>query len=272
MADSDASVFQLNPGRTPLIVSMPHVGTRVPEHLEREFTPVARALVDTDWNVDRLYDFVSELGAHVIAARYSRYVIDLNRPPDSAPLYPGMTNTGLCPTHTFAGEPLYGSGVDALPASEVDARRERYWQPYHQALAQLIQEVRANFGFALLYDAHSVRSRVPRLFTGILPDINVGTDEGASCHPDMIIPMFNLISSQTHFSCVVNGRFKGGYITRQYGAPAKSVHAVQIELTQSAYMDEDRTVYDETRASPLRELLQRMLNALIQFVPPAASK
>jgi len=268
--DSAASpTFHLLRGRQPLIVSMPHVGIQVPAGIEREFTPVARALKDTDWHVDRLYDFLPELGASVIAARYSRYVIDLNRPPDDAALYPGMTHTGLCPTHSFAGEPLYGSGVDALPVGEVDARRQHYWQPYHTALGELIAATRVTAGFVLLLDAHSIRSYVPRLFTGRLPDINIGTDDGRSCAPELMLPLLAILAAQSRFSYVVNGRFKGGHITRSYGAPASGVHALQIELSQSAYMDEDRAIYDENRAAPLRELLQRMVEAMLQFAPAA---
>src|ERR1700734_3889308 len=267
MANHESEIFQLVRGRTPLIVSMPHVGTQVPEAVEREFTPVARALTDTDWFVDRLYDFVPELGASVIAAQYSRYVIDLNRPPNDAALYPGMTSTGLCPTHSFAGEPLYGSGVDALPAAEVELRRQRYWQPYHDALAGLIADNRRRLGFALLLDAHSIRSRVPRLFTGRLPDINIGTADGASCRPDVMEPLLAILAAQSQFSYVVNGRFKGGHITRHYGSPANGVDALQIELAQDCYMDEDHASYDEARAAPLRELLQRLVASLLRFSP-----
>jgi N-formylglutamate deformylase len=272
MNDTDSAISRLRRGSASLIVSMPHVGARVPEEIERGFTPVARALTDTDWYVDRLYDFVPELGASVIAACYSRYVIDLNRPPNDAALYPGMTSTGLCPTHSFAGEPLYGSGVDALPAGEIELRRQRYWQPYHDALAGLIADIRRRTGFALLLDAHSIRSRVPRLFTGRLPDINIGTADGSSCHADLLLPLLEILDSQSQFSYVLNGRFKGGYITRHYGSPANGVHALQIELAQSAYMDEDHVNYDEARAAPLRELLQRLVSALLRFSPAMAAR
>jgi N-formylglutamate deformylase len=272
MNDSESAIFQFRRGSASLIVSMPHVGARVPQQIEHGFTPVARALTDTDWYVDRLYDFVPELGVSVIAALYSRYVIDLNRPPNDAALYPGMTNTGLCPTHTFAGEPLYGSGVDALPSGEIDLRRERYWQPYHDALAALIADTRRRLGFTLLLDAHSIRSRVPRLFTGKLPDINIGTADGSSCDPELLRPVLEILAAQSLFSYVVNGRFKGGYITRHYGAPADGVHALQIELAQSAYMDEDHVNYDEARAVPLRELLQRLVAALLRFSPATTAR
>jgi N-formylglutamate deformylase len=267
MDDPEAPVYQLVRGAAPLIVSMPHVGMRVPGGIEREFTPVARALTDTDWHIDRLYDFVPELGVSVIAASYSRYVIDLNRPPNDAALYPGTTQTGLCPTHSFGGEPLYGSGVDSLPGNEIELRRRGYWQPYHEALAGVIAATRQRLGFAVLLDAHSIRSYVPRLFTGRLPDINIGTDDGRSCHPDLIIPLLEILAAQSRFTYVVNGRFKGGYITQHYGAPAQRVYALQIELAQASYMDEDRTSFDEPRAAPLRDLLQRLVAALLQFSP-----
>lgn len=272
MNDSESSIYQLVRGRTPLIVSIPHVGTQVPAEIEREFTPEARALADTDWHVERLYDFVPELGASVIAANYSRYVIDLNRPPDDSALYPGMTKTGLCPTHSFAGDPLYGSAVDALPGSEIELRRERYWQPYHAALAGMIAESRRRLGFAVLLDAHSIRSYVPRLFTGRLPDINIGTDDGRSCRPDLIVPLLEILAAQSQFTYVVNGRFKGGHITRHYGSPADDVHALQIELAQASYMDEEHAVYDERRAAPLRDLLQRLVASMLQFSPAATSR
>jgi N-formylglutamate deformylase len=272
MDDPETYAYQLLRGRTPLIVSMPHVGMRVPEQIEREFTPVARALTDTDWHVDRLYDFALELGASVIAARYSRYVIDLNRPSDDASLYPGQTQTGLCPTHSFGGEPLYGSGVDALPGREIELRRQRYWQPYHQALTDMIADTRGRLGVAVLLDAHSIRSYVPRLFTGRLPDINIGTDNGRSCGPELIVPLLEILGAQSQFTYVVNGRFTGGHITRHYGSPAEGVHALQIELAQACYMDEDHAVYDERRAAPLRELLQRLVAAMLQFSPAAASR
>jgi N-formylglutamate deformylase len=270
MDESDSAVFHLVRGSAPLIVSMPHVGTRVPDDVEREFTPVARALTDTDWHVDRLYDFAPELGASVIAARYSRYVIDLNRPPDDAALYAGMTKTGLCPTHSFAGEPLYGSGVDTLPASEIELRLSRYWRPYHEGLAGMIADTRRRLGFAVLLDAHSIRSYVPRLFTGRLPDINIGTDDGRSCHPELTIALVEILGAQSQFSYVVNGRFKGGHITRHFGSPAAGVHALQIELAQACYMNEDHAIYDEARAAPLRELLQRLVAAMLQFAPSPA--
>jgi N-formylglutamate deformylase len=271
MDNAESSVYQLVRGGESLIVSVPHVGTRVPEEIDRGFTPVARALADTDWHVERLYDFVPEFGASVIAARYSRYVIDLNRPPNDASLYPGMTKTGLCPTHSFAGEPLYGSAGETLPGSEIESRRQRYWQPYHDALAGVIADTRRRLGFALLLDAHSIRSRVPRLFTGRLPDINIGTDDGRSCHPHLIVPLLEILATQRQFSYVVNGRFKGGHITRHYGSPADGVHALQIELAQVSYMDEDRISYDEAHAAPLRELLRRLVACLLQFSPAAAS-
>jgi N-formylglutamate amidohydrolase len=272
MDDNDSLVYQLVPGRKALIVSMPHVGTQVPPDIEHGFTPVARALTDTDWHVDRLYDFAPELGASVIAAGYSRYVIDLNRPPDDAALYPGLAKTGLCPTHSFGGEPLYGSSVETLPASEIERRRKRYWQPYHDGLAGMIADTRRRLGFALLLDAHSIRSYVPRLFTGRLPDFNIGTDDGRSCRPELIVPLLEILGAQSRFTYVVNGRFKGGHITRHYGSPAGGVHALQIELAQVAYMDEERAVYDEARAAPLRELLQKLITALLQFSPSPSSR
>src|SRR6185295_2029969 len=177
------------------------------------------------------------LGGARIITKNSRYVIDLNRPPDSAPLYPGAANTGLCPTEQFDGQPLYKSGE--TPAdSDVQDRLQRYWRPYHERLATELQSLHARHGVALLFEAHTIRSRVPRLFDGRLPDINLGTADGKSCASDLAALLIETAGEAVNYSSVLNGRFKGGYITRHYGRPTEGVHAVQLELTQCSYMDE----------------------------------
>jgi N-formylglutamate deformylase len=257
-------------GSTPLVISVPHAGTAIPAELASRLTPLALALPDTDWHVAELYDFAPALGATMLIAQYSRYLIDLNRPPDDAALYSAAPKTGLCPTSSFTGEPLYLAGAGALPATEIARRRREYWEPYHDALRELLTQTRERFGYALLLDAHSIRSVVPRLFEGRLPDINVGTNQGSACTPALTEALRARLGSQARWSHVFDGRFTGGYITRHYGRPAFGVHAVQIELAQSAYMDEAGTAYEPARAAPLRELLGAMVAALLALPLKAA--
>ncbi len=261
------ATYRFVQGCSPLIISMPHIGTALPPRIEAQLTSAARALPDTDWHVDRLYDFAAASGASLLAARYSRYVVDLNRPPDDSRLYADQVHTGLCPLHSFAGEPLYHDATSALSAQELELRREQFWRPYHAALAASIAETRRRRGCALLVDAHSVRSRVPRLFSGRLPDVNLGTDDGRSCDPGMVQPLLAILAAQERFSFVLNGRFRGGYITRHYGAPGRGVHALQIELAQTSYMDETGCAYEESRAVPLKQLLEQLLDALLETGP-----
>jgi len=261
------SVYRLQQGRAPLLISLPHVGTELPPELHERLVPRALASEDTDWHLERLYRPIAEkLGASLIVPRYSRYVIDLNRPPDDQPLYPGAAGgTGLVPTHFFTSEPLYRDG--ATPdAAEIAARREACWRPYHEALAAELERLRAVHGRALLFDGHSIRSELPWLFDGQLPALNVGTADGAACAPAITERLGALLAGQTQFSHVVNGRFKGGYITRHYGQPGRGVHAVQLEMCQRCYMDEaadPRTAYDEARAAQVAPLIEQMLQELL---------
>jgi N-formylglutamate deformylase len=262
---ADEPLFERAAGSAPLVISLPHVGTRIPAELAARMTARARQVEDTDWHVQHLYGFAREAGAAWLEARLSRYVIDLNRPPGDEALYPGQASTGLCPAATFAGEPLYAAAAPA--AAEIEARRERYWLPYHAALQQLIAAARRRHGFAVLLDAHSIRSVVPRLFAGRLPDINLGTHDGRACDARLADALVARLAGQQQFSHVLNGRFKGGYITRAYGQPAGGVHAVQIELAQAAYMDEAGTAYDAGRAAPLASLLRALVAELLAFRP-----
>lgn len=255
-------MYTLIEGTRPLLVSLPHGGLYVPPDLRERLAPEALAMPDTDWHVGRLYDFVHAMGVSVLAATHSRYVVDLNRPPDDAPLYAGPT-TGLCPTVLFDGTPLYRPG-SAPDAAEVADRRRRYWQPYHDALAAELARLRARHGYALLFDAHSIRSRVPRLFEGRLPDLNVGTYDGRSAAPELLEAVWAVCAGAAGYTSVVDGRFKGGYITRHYGAPARGVHAIQLELAQPTYMDEDPPwAYRADRAARLRPVLERLLTTLL---------
>ncbi len=252
--------FDLHTGSLPLLISMPHVGTEIPSALHAAFHDEALRVPDTDWFVDRLYAAAGVRGASLLRARYSRYVIDLNRAPDSAPLYPGASNTELCPTTGFDDAPLYRDGA-APDAAEIDRRRRAYWQPYHDALANELARLRAQHGYAILFDAHSIRSQVPRFFSGRLPDINYGTADGASCARAMQESVW-AVDTQP-YTKIINGRFKGGYITRHYGKPEQGIHALQLELSQITYMDEDRFLWDDARAAGVIPVLMRVIDSLL---------
>lgn len=261
------SVFSLQQGRVPLLISLPHVGTEIPPTLHGRLVPRALASEDTDWHLERLYrPLADQLGASLIVPRFSRYVIDLNRPPDDRPLYPGAAGgTGLVPTHFFSSEPLYRDGAEP-DAAEVAARRETCWRPYHEALEAELQRLCALHGRALLFDGHSIRSELPWLFDGQLPALNLGTADGASCAPAITQRLGALLAGQGQFSQVVNGRFKGGYITRHYGRPGAGLHAVQLEMCQRCYMDEAADpagAYDEGLAAQVQPLIERLLQELL---------
>jgi N-formylglutamate deformylase len=256
--------FTLKQGTAPLLISMPHVGTEIPQDLARRMTPVARTVPDTDWHLKQLYDFADSLGASILSARYSRYVIDINRPPDNANLYPGRDTTGLCPVDTFDKEPVYLPG-EAPGQEEIDQRVGQYWQPYHDALAQELARLRDVHGRAWLWDAHSIRSVLPRFFDGRLPDLNFGTADGKSCAPETAQRVMDAAASATDYRAVLNGRYKGGYITRQYGNPAAGIQAIQLELAQVAYMSEmPPFAFDEDKSRALRPHLRKMVEAFVQ--------
>ena len=265
------SVFQLQQGRVPLLISLPHVGTEIPPELAEPMVPRARLSEDTDWHLERLYRPLAEaLGASLIVPRYSRYVIDLNRPPDDQPLYPGAAGgTGLVPTRFFTDEPLYPPG-QAPDAAAIAARRDAFWWPYPEPLDEELARLRAEHGHALLFDGHSIRSELPWLFDGELPALNLGTADGASCAPALTQRLGAVLAGQTRYSQVVNGRFKGGYITRHYGQPARGQHAVQLEMCQRCYMDEAREprgAYDEAAAAQVAPLIERLLTEMLAWRP-----
>jgi N-formylglutamate deformylase len=253
----------LHRGTAPLLVSLPHDGTELPPALAARMSEGARRVPDTDWHVARLYDFARELGASLLVPRWSRYVVDLNRPPDDASLYPGQNTTGLCPAVRFSGEPVYLPGQE--PSREdVLSRVERYWGPYHDALRGELERLRAQHGRVLLWEGHSIRgSRLPFLFEGRLPDLNLGTAGGASCSPALQARLEAVLSAQGRYDWVANGRFKGGHITRHYGRPADGVEAVQLEISQRNYMDEESFAYDEAKAAKLQLLLRDLLEAAL---------
>jgi len=229
--------YTLHRGSAPLLVSIPHMGTEIPEALRGDFTPRALDVEDTDWHLDRLYAFARDLGASILQPAVSRYVVDLNRPPDDTPMYPGASNTELCPTRFFTGDPLYREGF-ALAADEKARRRATWWQPYHLALQEELARLKAQHGHVLLWDAHSIRSEIPWLFEGRLPDLNIGTADGKAADASITQAVAAAAARNPGVTHAVNGRFKGGYITRQYGRPADKVHAVQLEMCQSLYMRE----------------------------------
>ncbi len=260
-------LLDLARGDTSLVIDVPHAGTFVPPDILARLTPAARALPDTDWHVDRLYAFARAAGATVIAATHSRYVVDPNRDPSGASLYPGADVTELCPTRTFANEPIYRPEAP-IDVAEIAARRREYFDPYHAALAEEVERVRARHGYALLLDGHSIRAEVPRFFAGRLPDLNLGTADGASCAPAVQAVATNVLATAADFTHVVNGRFKGGYVTRHYGAPERNVHALQLEIAQASYMDEAPPYrWDAARAAALGAVLARLVEGLIAWRP-----
>ena len=265
------SWLEVHRGDLPLIVSFPHTGIEIPSDIEGRIASPWLARKDADWWVHRLYDFASKMGATTVRTAISRTAIDVNRDPFGASLYPGQATTELCPRTTFDGEPLYREGQEPN-ADEIASRRRQYFDPYHAALSAEVDRLWAAHGSAVLYDAHSIRSRVPRLFEGELPHLNLGTNRGASCDPSLTLAIERACESP-RFSRVTNGRFVGGWTTRHYGSPARGVHAVQMELACRGYLDEpDPTTednwpprFDTAHADPLRGLLTQVLEACVGF-------
>jgi N-formylglutamate deformylase len=257
----------LHRGSTPLLISMPHVGTRIPDELRRLYVERALLSEDTDWHLERLYGFARELGASILVPAFSRYVIDLNRPSDNQPMYPGRNNTELCPTRFFTGEALYRPGC-APDEAEVRRRVERWWLPYHTALGEELARLKQAHGHAVLFDAHSIKGELPWLFEGRLPDMNIGTVEGRSCAPTLRTAVAAVFEQQRGYSHVVDGRFKGGHITREHGRPQDGVHAVQLEMAWRAYMDEAPPyAWHEAKAAAVQPLLQRLVQVLRDWRP-----
>ncbi len=267
--DGDCKMdYQFKPGRIPLLVSMPHVGTDIPDDMAKRLTPEARRRADTDWHLVPLYDFLEEMGASTLSARWSRYVIDVNRPQGDTNLYPGQDTTGLCPLDTFARAPLYLPG-QAPTEKEIQQRLRRYWMPYHARLRTELDRLLNMHGTVVLWDAHSIASRVPRFFDGRLPDLNFGSFDGNSCAPGLQAAVVDLALAQSNFTVAVNGRFKGGYITRHFGQPAKNVHAIQLEMCQCLYMNEDAPfAYRPDLAAPVQGLLRQMVGAAAAWAGP----
>lgn len=261
--------FTLYRGTQPLLVSVPHAGTAIPSELQHRFSQRALQVEDADWHLERLYDFVRAQGASLIIPRWARYVVDLNRPPDNTPMYPGANNTELCPTRFFNGDPLYRDGQTPDDA-DVARRRDTYWLPYHDALEDELQRIQAMHGHALLFDGHSIRSHVPWLFEGKLPDLNLGTANGGSCAASLRQTLTEVLQASPGFTHVVDGRFKGGYITRRHGQPARGRHAVQLEMCLSCYMEEDAPWrWDAQHAAQIQPVLAQLIAAMLDWHPQA---
>ena len=256
------SSYTLSKGNIGMLISMPHNGQAIASEIATTMTETARKVPDTDWYMDKLYDFAGDLGISIITPEYNRYVIDLNRDITGINLYPGANSTELCPTTAFDHTALYLSGMKP-DEQEISRRIECYWQPYHRALKNTLADMKAEFGKVVLLDAHSILSHVPRFFEGQLPDFNFGNADGKSCSDELIGKISQL--DLTPYSSVVNGRFKGGYITRAYGNPDNDIHAIQLELSQHTYMDEPSNHYNEVNAAKVKEKLTDFVTCLADF-------
>jgi N-formylglutamate deformylase len=254
--------FTLHPGTAPLLVSLPHNGTQLPDDITARLTDDARRVPDTDWHVSRLYEFAKQMGASILTPVYSRYAVDLNRPEDDVSLYPGKNTTGLCPTKMFSGATVYRTGQEPTEV-EIRQRINDYWRPYHSALREELDRIRAKHGRAVLWDGHSIRSEVPFLFDGRLPDFNLGTANGASCSPQLQQRLHDVLQAQSDYSFILNGRFKGGHITRHYGNPLNGTDAIQLELAQVTYMDEDSFEYLPERVQKVQAVIRRLLETTL---------
>jgi N-formylglutamate amidohydrolase len=260
-------LWRHRPGSTPVLIDVPHCGTFVPPEIVRGMSDAGRRVPDTDWHVEKLYAFAPRLGAGLIHATHSRFVADLNRDPNGKPLYPGASNTEVCPLRTFHDAEIWQPGH--APDADAAARRvEAYWRPYHARLAAEIAAIKARHGYCVLLDGHSIFSEVPRFFSGRLPDLNLGTADGRSCAGSLQATAAAVLADAPGFSHVVNGRFKGGYITRHYGRPAEGVHTLQLEMAMSAYLDERAPQrFEPTRAARLVGVLERLVGALVAWRP-----
>jgi len=252
-------------GEGPIVLGLPHTGTYVPSDVAEKLNENGRLLADTDWHVDRLYAGLLA-GATTVRATFHRYVIDANRDPEGGSLYPGQNTTGLVPLTDFDGNAIWDEAPDT---AEIDRRRAAFYQPYHTALKEELERVRARHGVAILYDCHSIRSEIPFLFEGQLPDFNIGTNLGVTCASSIERTVLDICLKAGGYETILNGRFKGGWTTRHYGKPAENIHAIQMELAQSAYLSAEAPPwgYDSDKAARLREPLGQILTALAQLAP-----
>ena len=244
---------------SPLLFSIPHDGKVIPNDIILNMHDFAKSTPDRDFFVAQLFSFAKDFDVSLLKTHMSRYVIDMNRPADNTPLYPGQSGTQLCPTTSFDDKELY---ITPPSQTEIKERIINYWQPYHQIISDKLELIKEQHGFAILIDCHSIKSQVPRFFLGTLPDINIGTNSGKSCSSEISHKIEKVLKNQNKYSYVMNGRFKGGYITRHYGKPQNNIHAIQIELAQNNYMDEKTNRFNVVKSEQLKTLLIRLVNSL----------
>ena len=256
------STYSLTSGSVGMLISMPHNGQLIPKKIAKSMTESGLSVADTDWYMDKLYDFANSMGIYTLTPKYSRYVIDLNRDPNGIVLYSGADNTELCPTTAFDLSPLYLQNQEPSP-QDIAHRIENYWQPYHQALTDTLAQLKHKYKRVVLLDAHSILSQVPRFFEDELPDFNFGNADGLSCDKSLLDSIKKLDLSP--YSKVYNGRFKGGYITRTYGDPCNNIHAIQLELSQKTYLDEPSNHYNEHKAEQVKNQLRIFVECLATF-------
>ncbi|WP_343078849.1 N-formylglutamate deformylase [Ostreiculturibacter nitratireducens] len=256
---------EITRGDSPVVLGLPHTGTWLPDGIRAKLNPRGKELSDTDWHIERLYDGLVP-GATTVRATFHRYVIDANRDPSGASLYPGQNTTSLVPLTDFDGEPIWAEEPDA---AETERRRAAFHAPYHAALQAELDRVRATHGVAILWDCHSIRSNIPFLFEGTLPDLNIGTNGGTTCAPILTATVTEACAVAGTYSHVLDGRFKGGWTTRHYGRPVEGFHAIQMELAQSTYLAAETPpwTYDEAKAERLRPLLASILTKLAELAP-----
>lgn len=255
------NVFSVTQGDSAIVLGQPHGGTHVPDAILARLNDRGRGLDDCDWHINRLYDGLLP-GATVVQSHIHRYVIDANRDPAGVSLYPGQNTTGLCPLTDFDGRAIWQPGQEPDEA-ETAERRDTYHAPYHAALAQELDRVKARHGVAILYDCHSIRSRIEFLFDGLLPVFSIGTNNTETCAPRIENIVADTCAAAEGFDHVLNGRFKGGWTTRHYGRPETGIHAIQMELAQRAYMDEATPwLFRAERADTLRPHLAKILTQL----------
>ena len=258
-----ADVFSYQKGNSPVVMSFPHDGMLLPPEIKNHFNTLGQQVPDTDWFVNQLYSFLAELDVSFFIPDYSRYVVDLNRSSQGGSLYPGQYETSVCPVATFDDVSIYNAGCEPN-GDEIQRRITAYWQPYHDHIRSELERVKALHGYAILWDAHSIRGVVPQLFAGVLPELNFGTAAGTSCALDILKRVTDIAHAQNDFSVVENARFKGGFITRHYGNPADNIHTIQLEINQSIYMsDEQPAALDDEKCARLRPLLKQFITALI---------
>ena len=261
MPNNELKTFSFFEGNSPLLVSIPHDGLLLSDDIKKSVKEKFLELPDTDWHMNRLYESFKDTQWNIISANFSRYVVDLNRSSDDIKLYNDYKSTGLCPVMSFSGEHLYSDGYE-ISELKIERRVKSYWKPYHDKIKQTLESIKSKYGYAILWDAHSIKSRVPNLFEGELPNLNIGSNSERSC-PNSILDSIHKIANNSGFSVVLNGRFKGGYITRHYGKPAENVYAIQMEIAQRSYMNEITLSYDERLSKKLTPILKLMLDTFI---------